>query len=80
MYKLLWIISGIVIGAVCVLGALGFHSIGLHAEGLQAKRYADFADVAEQIRLDITLKYTEFIKLEQKRKYTDYQYYYVPQG
>ncbi len=80
MYKRLWIISGIVIGAVCVLAALGFHSIGLHAEGLQAKRYADFADVAEQIRLDIQLKYNEFIKLEQKRPYTDYQYYYVPQA
>jgi len=64
--------------SLCGLCALGFYSISLHRDGLEARRQADFTAVAEQIRLDVKQKLDEFIQKEHKRPYTDYQYYFVP--
>jgi len=63
---------------LCGLCALGYYSIGLHAEGLAARRANEFVAVAEQIRLDVKNKLDAFIQAEQDRPYTDYQYFYVP--
>jgi signal transduction histidine kinase len=40
----------------------------------------EFVTVAEQIRKDVTRKLDEFMRVEQGRKYTEYQYYYVPEN
>ena len=80
MYKRLWIISAVIFLALSGLCVLGFYSISLHAQALVDKRTMEFTDVAEQIRLDIKRKLDDFIKTEQQRPYTDYQYFYVPQA
>lgn len=41
-------------------------------------RIGEFAEVAEQIRQDVKGKLDEFMEKEQKRPYTDYQYFYFP--
>ena len=71
-------VSVIIFLGLCGLCALGFYSIGLHAEGLAARRANEFVSVAEQIRLDVKNKLDTFIQGEQDRSYTDYQYFYVP--
>ncbi len=80
MYKRLVIISVIIFGALCGFCLLGFHSISLHKEGLEGKRFAEFTEVAEQIRLDVKGKLDDLISAEQEREYTEYQYYYIPQS
>ena len=80
MYKRLCLISVIIFICLCGLCALGFHAINLHAKGLSNLRSAEFTAVAEQIRLDVKRKLDDFIQTEQKRTYTDYQYYYIPQA
>ncbi len=78
MHKRLIIVSIIIFTGLCGLCALGYYSISLHAEGLTARRANEFVAVAEQIRLDVKRKLDNFIDAEQKRSYTDYQYFYVP--
>jgi len=78
MYRRLILVSVIIFLGLCGLCALGYYSIGLHAEGLAARRANEFVAVAEQIRLDVKNKLDAFIQSEQDRSYTDYQYFYVP--
>ncbi len=78
MYRRLILVSVIIFLGLCGLCALGYYSIGLHAEGLAARRANEFVAVAEQIRLDVKNKLDTFIQAEQDRSYTDYQYFYVP--
>jgi len=78
MYKRLTILTVIIVAALCGLTALGYHAIEKWAEGLEGKRLGEFAEVAEQIRQDVKRKLDDFIKTEQNRPYTDYQYYYIP--
>ncbi|MBN1816735.1 MAG: HAMP domain-containing histidine kinase [Sedimentisphaerales bacterium] len=78
MIKRLWIITTVIFAGLCGLCLLGLHSLSLHADGLQGRRMAEFTAVAEQIRTDVKRKLDQFIQNEQKRPYTDYQYYYVP--
>lgn len=80
MYRRLLIVSVIIFTALTAFGILGFHSINLHAEGLQGKRIVEFSEVAEQIRIDVKQKLDKFIQQEQKRPYTDYQYIYTPES
>jgi signal transduction histidine kinase len=80
MYRRLIILSMVILGALCGLVWLGYHSIRIRAQGLEGSRLGEFAAVAEQIRQDVTRKLNEFIQTEQKRPYTDYQYYYVPEN
>jgi signal transduction histidine kinase len=78
MHKRVIIVSLIILAGLAGLCALGYYSIGLHAEGLTARRANEFVAVAEQIRLDVKRKLDDFIKAEENRRYTDYQYSYVP--
>jgi signal transduction histidine kinase len=78
VHKRLIIVSAIIFASLCGLCALGWYSIGLHAEGLTARRASEFVAVAEQIRLDVKRKLDQFIAAEQNRPYTDYQYFYIP--
>ncbi|MBN1124743.1 MAG: GHKL domain-containing protein [Sedimentisphaerales bacterium] len=78
MIKRLWIITAVIFAGLCGLCLLGFHSLSLHAAGLEGRRMAEFTAVAEQVRTDVKRKLDQFIQNEQKRPYTDYQYYYVP--
>jgi len=80
MYKRLIILSAIILAALCGLVWLGYHSIRIRAQGMEGKRLGEFAAVAEQIRQDVNRKLDEFIRTEQNRPYTDYQYYYVPEN
>lgn len=80
MYRRLLIISIVIFASLCGLCALGYYSISLQKQGLEGKRAAEFATVAEQIRRDVKAKFDEFLQTEQARPYTDYQYYYVPQN
>ena len=80
MYKRLIIISIVIFVSLCGLCALGYYSIALQEQGLQGKRAAEFATVAEQIRRDVKTQFDTFLQTEQSRPYTDYQYYYVPQN
>jgi signal transduction histidine kinase len=56
---------------------LGYHATEKWAKGLKLARLGEFADVAEQIRRDVKKKLDDFIKSEEKRLYTEYQYYYA---
>jgi signal transduction histidine kinase len=78
MYRRLVILSAIIVAALCGLTLLGYHAVQRWSEGLQWKRLGEFAEVAEQIRQDVDRKLDEFIKAEEKRPYTHYRDYYVP--
>jgi len=78
MYRRLIILSVIILGALCGLAFLGYHSVQMWAQGMEGSRRGEFAAVAEQIRQDVNRKFDEFVEAEQNRAYTDYQYYYVP--
>jgi signal transduction histidine kinase len=65
---------------LCGLVWFGYHYMRIREEGLHDARMGEFVTVAEQIRQDVTRKLDEFIKTEQNRPYTDYQYYYVPEN
>ncbi len=80
MYKRLVILSAIILAALCGLVWLGYHSIRIRAQGMEGARLGEFAAVAEQIRQDVKRKLDEFIRTEQNRPYTDYQYYFVPEN
>ncbi len=69
--------SVIIFACLCCLTGLGYYAIDKWAEGLKGSRLGQFASVAEQIRQDVKRKLDEFVKTEQNRPYTDYQYYYV---
>ena len=79
MYKRLIILSLIILAALCGLVWMGYRSIEIRAQGMEGSRIGEFAEVAEQIRQDVTRKLDEFVRTEQERPYTDYQYYYVPE-
>jgi len=79
MYRRLVIISLVILAAMCGLTWLGYHSIRMQAEGMRGSRMGRFAAAAERIRQDVKHKLDQFIKDEQERPYTDYQYYYVPE-
>ncbi len=76
----LFILSGIILAAVCGLSWLGYRAIEIRAQGLEGARLGQFAEVAEQIRQDVKRKLDQFIQREQQRPWTDYQYYYVPEN
>lgn len=78
MYMRLIILCAIILAALCGLGWLGYRAIEIRARGLEGARLGEFADVAEQIRQDVNRRLDEFIETEQRRPWTDYQYYYVP--
>jgi signal transduction histidine kinase len=78
MYMRLIILSVIILLALCGLTMLGYHAVEKWAEGLEGSRLGEFAEVAEQIRHDVKRKLDDFIRKEQDRPYTDYNYYYVP--
>ena len=79
MYRRLAILSGVILFSLTGLGWLGYHAIELQADGLQGRRWAEFASVAEQIRRDVNRKLDDFRRTEQNRPYTHYQYSYVPE-
>jgi len=78
MYKWLAILSVIIIATLLGMGCLGYYSIRIWAQGIEGMRISEFAEVAEQIRQDVKRKLDEFMEKEQKRPYTDYQYFYFP--
>ncbi|MHC4754729.1 MAG: sensor histidine kinase [Planctomycetota bacterium] len=80
MYKRIIILSLIIILALAGLAGLGYHSMLIRAQGMEAKRIAEFGSVAENIRHDIMQKLDKFIAEEQNRPYTDYQYYSLAQN
>jgi len=67
----------IIAAALGGLAFLGYHATEKWAEGLKLARLGEFAEVAEQIRQDVKRKLDEFIKAEENRRYTEYQYYYA---
>ncbi len=79
MYKRLIILSVIILFALGGLSVLGYHAVEKWAQGLEGARLGEFADVAEQIRKDVNRKLDDFIREEQDRSYTEYNYYYVPE-
>jgi signal transduction histidine kinase len=80
MYRRLIILTAVVVAAVCGLGGLGFHAVKKWSQGLEGARLGEFAEVAEQVRLDVKRKLDEFMRVEQQRQYTDYLYSYVPEN
>ncbi|MGB2806470.1 MAG: HAMP domain-containing sensor histidine kinase [Sedimentisphaerales bacterium] len=78
MYTRLIILSLIILLALGGLTMLGYHAVEKWAEGLEGARLGEFAEVAEQIRQDVKDKLDDFMQDEQDRRYTDYNYYYVP--
>ena len=80
MYTRLFILSAIIVAALCGLSWLGYRAIEIRAQGLEGTRLGEFAEVAEQIRQDVKRELDEFIAREQQRPWTDYQYYYVPEN
>jgi signal transduction histidine kinase len=78
MYKRLTILSVTIGLALGVLVFLGYLALDKWQQGLAGQRLGEFAEVAEQIRLDVKHKLDQFIRQEQDRPYTDYLYYYVP--
>ncbi len=79
MYKRLVILTCIIFIVLAGTAWLGYHAIRLHAEGLEGRRIGQFAAAGENIRREVLRRIDEFINTEQKRPYTDYQYYYIPE-
>ena len=75
MYRRLIILSLIIIAAFSGLSWLGYRAISMWAQGIEGTRITEFADVAEQIRIDVNETLTAFKEQEKQRPYTDYQYY-----
>ncbi len=75
MYRRLLILSVIIVIALCGLSWLGYRAISMWAQGIEGTRISEFADVADQIRLDVNDKFDTFMEQEMQRPYTDYQYY-----
>jgi signal transduction histidine kinase len=69
----------IILLALGGLSVLGYHAVEKWSEGLEGARLGEFAGVAEQIREDVKRKLDEFMRTEQNRPYTDYNYWYVPE-
>ncbi|MFC1739819.1 sensor histidine kinase [Planctomycetota bacterium] len=80
MHKRLFIVSIIILIALCGMIWLGYHSILIWSQGLEGARLGEFAAVAEQIRQDIKRKLDDFRQIEQDRPYTHYQYNYIPEN
>jgi two-component system phosphate regulon sensor histidine kinase PhoR len=80
MYKRLIILSIIILAVLCGLVCFGYHYIRIREQGLQDARKGEFVDVAEQVRKDVTRTLDKFMQDEQSRRYTDYQYYHVPEN
>ncbi len=78
MYKRLTILTVTIGLALGALAFLGYWALGKWQEGLAGQRLGEFAEVAEQVRLDVKHKLDQFIRQEQDRPYTDYLYYHVP--
>lgn len=78
MYRRLIIIAIILFCSLAVFCGLGLRAIDMHAQGLAARRNGEFIEVAQQIRLDVKRKLDDFLQAEQKRPYTDYQYFFIP--
>ena len=78
MYKRLIILTAIIVAALSALTILGYHAIDRWSEGLEWKRVGEFAEVSEQVRQDVKQKLDAFVRAEEARPYTEYQYYYVP--
>jgi signal transduction histidine kinase len=78
MYKRLIILTAIIVAALSALTMLGYHAIERWSEGLEWKRVGEFAEVSEQVRQDVKQKLDAFVRAEEARPYTEYQYYYVP--
>jgi len=68
----------IILAALAGLVWAGYRSLEIQADGMAGKRLGEFAAVAEQIRQDVKRNLDEFMQREQKRPYTDYQHFYVP--
>ena len=77
MYRRLIILSLIIIAALCGLSWLGYRAVSMWTQGIEGTRISEFADVAEQIRFDVNETLDAFREQEQKRPYTDYQYYSI---
>ncbi|MBP8304836.1 MAG: HAMP domain-containing histidine kinase [Phycisphaerae bacterium] len=78
MYRRLTLLSVTLGAALGVLAFLGYLALGKWQQGLAGQRLGEFAQVAEQIRLEVKHKLDRFIQQEQGRPYTDYLYYHVP--
>jgi len=78
MYKRLTILSVTIALALGILAFLGYLALDKWQQGLAGQRLGEFAEVAEQIRLDVKHKLDQFIRQEQDRPYMDYLYYHVP--
>ena len=79
MYRRLVILSLIIVVALGGLSWLGYRAISVWSQGIEGTRITEFANVAEQIRLDVNDKLEAFKQREQNRPYTDYQYYTIPE-
>ncbi len=77
MYRRLIILTVIIAVALCGLTLLGYHATEKWAEGLKLARMAELAEVAEQISRDVKRKLDDFVREEENRRYTEYQYYYA---
>jgi len=80
MYRRIIILSVILLATLGGLTWLGYLAIEIQSQGMEGKRWGEFAGVAEHIRSDVKRKLDEFMQKEQNRPYTDYQYYYVPEN
>ncbi len=80
MNKHFGIICSVIGLALGVLSVLGLSSLGMYEKGLRAERQQDFMDVAKKISFDVKKKIDAFLRQEQRRPYTDYQLYFVPES
>lgn len=79
MYRRLIILSLIIVVALGGLSWLGYRAISIWTQGIEGTRITEFANVAEQVRLDVKEKLDAFMDQEQNRPYTDYQYWTFPE-
>ncbi|TFG47300.1 MAG: hypothetical protein E4H40_06705, partial [Candidatus Brocadiia bacterium] len=80
MYKRLIILSVVIILALTGLAGLGYHSMMIRVQVMEAKRAAELGAVAESVRRDIMKKLDNFMEQEQNRPYTYYQYFSFAQN
>jgi signal transduction histidine kinase len=79
MFRRLALLTVTILFGLGTLTCLGYHALGKWQEGMEGIRLGEYARVAEHIQQELKKKIDGFLEAEQKRPYTDYLYYHVPE-
>ena len=78
MIRRLLLVTVVMITALGALTGLGYHALNKWAQGLEGMRKGEYADITVQLQTEVKAGLDAFLLREDKRAYTDYLYYHMP--